>query len=568
MLRNTKLHIIWVALLCASWLQSSHFSPWVSFHSELVAFAAVAALFVAILLERSDRNALVLSGPEISLLLALVLIAFQAVTKLTQFTGDAAIFALYLVGMIVAMLAGRRLGTNSFELQALAYGVVFAGICSAIVAALQSLHPEGQYTFVNPMPSWGRSGANLAQPNHLGTLILWAVASTVYLYISQKISKYLAFLFCTILLIGLAMTESRTALIGVFAIAAWLVEAQHLGNAKNRWMVSIGFAVFGAALFLLWPSFLVGFQEGGWFESSLNTRLVNAQAGTRLVVWPQLLAAITERPLLGWGFHGVSVALNAVLDRYSSSEAFTYAHNVILELAIGFGVPLTVVWVGLATYWCVQRMKHVRNAADWYAASLLIPFALHSMLEFPFAYTYFLFPACLAIGVLDARRSNAIEFRLSHGLATTVFFGWTLIGLIVVRDYVLAEEDFRVARFEALKIGQTPANYLRPHILILDQLDAMNAATRTVPAPGMTADSLALLKMAAQRFPWPAIQNRYALSLALNGNVTEAQRQLAVMRAMHGPKIYAAIVTVWDSWANEKYPQLEGVALPPIGVVD
>jgi hypothetical protein len=70
------------------------------------------------------------------------------------------------------------------------------------------------------------------------------------------------------------------------------------------------------------------------------------------------------------------------------------------------------------------------------------------------------------------------------------------------------------------------------------------------------------LRATASRFTWVSVQNCYALSAALNGNVPEAQRQLKVMRAMYGESRYQAIRLQWDTLAQDKYPQLQGLAPP------
>jgi hypothetical protein len=129
-------------------------------------------------------------------------------------------------------------------------------------------------------------------------------------------------------------------------------------------------------------------------------------------------------------------------------------------------------------------------------------------------------------------------------------------------EYVAIEEDFRMARFEALRIGQTPSDYSRPTVHLQTQLEVMLAASRMVPAPEMRPVDIELLRTAAMRFPWTAIQNRYALSLALNGNPDEAIRQLRVMRAMHGEKHYQALKANWLQLASDKYPQLGQLKLP------
>ena len=113
-----------------------------------------------------------------------------------------------------------------------------------------------------------------------------------------------------------------------------------------------------------------------------------------------------------------------------------------------------------------------------------------------------------------------------------------------------------------MNVGKTAADYERPHIVLLTQLRALLEVTRTVPHPNMSQDNLLLLRSAASRFPWVPVQNCYALSAALNGNVPEAQRQLKVMRAMHGEERYEAIRVQWDTWAQEKYSQLQGLAPP------
>ena len=113
-----------------------------------------------------------------------------------------------------------------------------------------------------------------------------------------------------------------------------------------------------------------------------------------------------------------------------------------------------------------------------------------------------------------------------------------------------------------MRIGHTPGDYERPRIYLLTQLDALLEAARIVPTPGMTPDRIELARKAAMRFPWTATQNRYALSLALNGNPEEAIRQLKVMRAMHGEKPYQSIKANWKDLAESKYPQLGQLTLP------
>lgn len=560
-LSKLKFHFFWGAFLAGAWLQPDHFPPWGSFLNELMVFAVVAVLTIAMLKTHSnDNKMLLIAAPEAAGVLVIVTACVQRTWNLPTHSGDTVVLLMYMVGMLLALAIGRWFERTVDAIHTLAWAATLAGVASVLFALHQALFPMEPVAFITPMQDWRRPGGNLGQPNQLGTLLLWALASVGYLWMHIRLSLAATAIAVIMLLLGVAMTESRTALLGLIALAVWCAISPLFGSPRARRKLSLGIAILGIALFVLWPIFIVGFHEGAWTTDITKRGSINTQAGTRFVIWPQLLAAVWEHPWTGWGFRGVSAALNAVLDQYAQSDPFTYAHNLVLELLIAFGLPLTILLVAGALVWTWRRVQSVRSISDWYAIALLIPFFLHSMLEFPFAYAYFLFPACFATGMLDAGRQNTWMICLPRRAAIGLFGAWCLIGSLVVRDYVLAEEDFRVARFEALKIGQTPDVYEQPQLLVLTQLAAVNAATRVVPKPGMPEETLELLKGAAHRFPWPAIQNRYALALALNGNVPEAQRQLKVMRAMHGVKTYSSIRARWDIWAEERYPQLQGLA--------
>ena len=325
------------------------------------------------------------------------------------------------------------------------------------------------------------------------------------------------------------------------------------------WYALAGFALLIASFKYL-PLFSFYLQQLGMADQAQQA--ANLSAGSRLVIWPQLIEASFQHPWLGWGLRQVPMAHNAVLHQYSVGEAFTYAHNIVLDLVLGAGYPLSIAAVGLFAYWIVKRLRKIEDSSAWYCMALLIPLVVHSLLEFPFAYAYFLVPVALAVGVLEARLfpDKYIEIKWVYACVGYVLF--VLVLLWSVWEYIQIEEDFRVARFEALRIGKTPASYDRPNILLLTQLDAMLTGIRLVPEPGMSEERIDSARKVAMRFPWPATQNRYALTLALNGNPAEALRQLKVMRAMHGQNTYQGLKSSWVELSNTKHPQLKDIPMP------
>lgn len=483
------------------------------------------------------------------------------------FSGDFWVIFLYLTLCVVCLAIGFAAAScfssssvgaiHDVPLTQFAAGLLVGAAVSSVISFLQVFDLWQNFELIVRMPQLRRPGGNLGQPNQLATLLLMGLASLMFLYESKKLGALASTLLALTLLTGVAATESRTGVLSIlFLMLWWFAKRRSLGFRLSPWMVScVGVAFL--ALFWYWPSLMDAVQQ----SSGLGAQ-VNISVGSRWLVWPQLIEAVLQRPWWGWGLGQVSTAQNAVVSAYAVSEPFTYAHNIVLDLAVGIGLPLTALIVLVTGVWLWRRVRSARQLVSWYCLALILPVAVHSMLEFPFAYAYFLVPVMFAVGALDGAVGAKPAFRLDVKPAAAMLLAVTGLMAWSVVEYVAIEEDFRIVRFEALRIGSTPASYQRPHVILLTQLDALLHAGRIVPKPGMSADEVELARKVALRFPWPATQNRYAQSLALNGNPDEAIRQLRVMRALHGEKSYAQIKAGWAVLAHEKYPQLQTLKLP------
>jgi O-antigen ligase len=554
------------ALLIFGWLCSLHFMPWVSWHSEALAFLSVWLLALSFMPSpwQARRTApLPIPGAALLFLGLGVVVFIQAAVGLITFWGDALVLEFYLALCVAALTLGFSWGRTAQAhpqqsaqhrlpdlLQAMAWTLVAGAVASSVVALVQVFDVWENFGWIVRTEYVRRPGANLGQPNQLATLLLMGLASLLYLRERNKLSVVPALLGFILLAIGLAATESRTGVLSSLLLCGWwFVGRSRAGLRLSPWAVVAGVAGF-LALFLTWPLLMSSSDN---FAPGAE---VDARAGMRLVVWPQLLDALSMRPWLGWGLREISKAHNAVASNYSLSEPYTYSHNIGLDLALGLGLPLAGFLIVVVTMWLWRRVRSVRSLAA------VLPVAVHSMLEFPFAYAYFLAPTLFLVGVLEAMSGVRPVLRLARWPMAAGLLLVTIAGAWSVVEYLMIEEDFRVARFEALHIGQTPTDYERPKIHLLTQLDALLHGARIVPHPGMTADELELARKVALRFPWPATQNRYALSLALNGNPAEALRQMKVLRALHGEATYLQIKANWETLGNSKYHQLTQIALP------
>lgn len=540
-----------------SFLQSFNTLPWRSAHSE--AFAFLAALVWAWSAVRRNAVQVRLNVPIIALLCMGLLIAIQYAAGQIVFGGDAAIWLLYVCLCITTLLIAQWHGNDVAWPKMLAFALLLTALASALMALSQAFGVWANSGWVLQYSGFRRPGANIGQPNLVGTLLVMGAASLIYLDQRLNISRSVVILLSLLLLVGMGITESRTGLLSGMVLCLWWWSRRQVFIRPLQWQWVVAGALALVAIMWIWPPLISHIQEAGPLKKGVT---FNTAAGTRLDVWQQLLEAAWTKPWLGWGLGGVSTALNAVLHNHTHSYPFTYAHNVILDMIIGMGLPLAAFAVCAAGVWVWRRVKNAQTTESWYAVGLLVPFGIHSLFEYPFAYAYFLVPAMLAIGMLEQTTEQPIRIIISRRIifGILIFFSSLLIWASV--EYIDIEEDFRVARFESLNVGQTAAGYEQPNIVLLTQLKAMVMTTRTTPKPNMSREEIDLLRTATSRFSWAPVQNSYALSLALNDDPQEAIRQLKVMRAMHGEKVYAGIKANWTELAHTKYPQLKVLALP------
>lgn len=564
--------LVLAVLIFLSWFNLEHFPPWVSWHSEILAFVALVGAVGGILFP-NKLKIYVVCMPNVCLPIGLIAIVAVMQTALgsIEFVGDTWVLMFYAFLCMSAIAVGYKVGgVHTYDIQGfaatqsvlycLAVLILAGALCSVVVALIQVLDVWSTVSGIHRMPGLRRPGGNLGQPNQLATLLVMGLASLCYVYELRKTSAAFASFLLVMLTFGVALTESRTGVLSCVFLAAWLLAwRDKTGLKTSPWVVVFGCAVLFTLLWV-WPTFFAYLQAGGMANGEVVQ--INTNAGARRIVWPQLMEAVLQKPWFGWGLQGVSEAHNAVLHHYALAEPFTYAHNIVLDIAVGMGLPLTLLLVVVTAVWLWRRVRATKSLLPWYCLAVVLPFGVHSMLEFPFAYAYFLVPVMFVVGVLEANLVPQSVVRMGWWPVTVGFAVMTALMAWSVVEYIAIEEDFRVVRFEAMRLGQTPSDYERPKIYLLTHLDALLEAGRIAPAPGMAPERIELSRKVAMRYPWTATQNRYALSLALNGNQPEALRQLKVMRAMHGEKTYEGIKANWTELANTKYPQLKALTLP------
>lgn len=541
------LSLLGVAAFCAVWLVTNHFSPWVSWHGEVMAFLAVFLLawkeFVPL---PQAHPASAFGLPTLALpFLALGLLATaQILMGAESFWGDVWVTWLYVALCVTCLALGYAEGTREKDrpesttggaaVTALAMVLVGGAVLSTSIALAQAFD-------VGELAGWvagagtgphRRPGANLSQPNHLATFLVMGLASLLFLHQSRKLGSLGAATVFAFVLLGLAASESRTGALSFLLLTLWLLaKRRHLPVRIYSWSVALSVLGF-AAMFWVWPSFWSAVQR---MDAAVA---VNVTSSGRIELWTQMLEVIARHPWLGWGVQQVAEGHNAVAHNYENVLPATYSHNLILDLAIWVGVPLAALLVLIGGRWLWHRGAATKDLLSWYCLAVALPLAVHSMLEYPFSYAYFLAPVMFALGVLESSQSIKPVIRLNFWAGGSLVLAISAVLVWSVVEYFEIEDDFRVARFEALRLGQTPAEHVRPKMILLTQLGALVEVVRVVPKPGMSSQEMELVKRVALHYPWSGTLSRYAFALSLNGNAEEGERQLQVMRRMFGEGTY------------------------------
>ena len=309
--------------------------------------------------------------------------------------------ALSAIGLLLAtalMLvsgAAARGGSDAVPVFAwFCVGWVAAGVLSAAIGIVQVFLPDwadGTWVARSGLP--GRAVGNLRQPNHLSSLLLWAAIAIVPLLELGRLRRGPGWALFALMTFAVVLTASRTGVLGVGVLAAWGLLDRRLSRPTR-------------AMLLLSPLLyaLAWLGLAAWAEMSRHafggeTRLAEADlSGSRFGIWSNTLELIRRQPWAGVGFGEFNLAWSLTPFPGRPVAFFDHTHNLPLHLAVELGLPLAgaVLALLLAAMWRAGRLAFAAEApvgvtlrSAWV---LLLLVALHSLLEYPLWYAYFLLP--------------------------------------------------------------------------------------------------------------------------------------------------------------------------------
>lgn len=360
-----------------------------------------------------------------ALALALLLIAPMVSVVWRQLPASVGLSATAILGAALAVLLvaqGLPRELRSHAAEALCWGLLLAGLLNIGVSLAQVFLPglaDGNFIARSGIP--GRAVSNLRQPNHLASLMMWASVAAVFITEKRGWRQALpALLFACVF--AVVLSASRTGFIGVGMLAVWGIVDRQLSRSARLSLLATPL-MLGVSWWLmsLWAA------EGAHAFGAASRLSEGAGSPSRLAILRDAWALTLANPLfgVGWGEFNFAWSLSPFPTR--PIAFFDHTHNLPSQLAVELGLPWAGAVLGLLGWALFKAWRGAWLARDEEAplrrAALMIvlTIALHSLLEYPLWYAYFLLPACFAFGLTlpaeaPAKPAGAAPWQVLGGL--------------------------------------------------------------------------------------------------------------------------------------------------------
>ena len=434
--------------------------------------------------------------------------------------------------LLLSGAAGRGDAARQAVFVAFCWGWLIAGLLNAGLAAVQVFAPAwADGSWVARSGLVGRAVGNLRQPNHLSSLLLWSAIAVVALLQMQRLRPWPARVLFALGMGAVVLTASRTGGVSVLLLAAWGAADRGLARGVRGLLLSAP-ALYALAWGAMW--FWAAAGEPGEHAFGGAARLQETDlSSSRFGIWANTLALIARHPWagVGWGEFNLAWTLTPFPGR--PTAFFDHAHNLPLHLAAELGLPLAAAVLALLTWalWRAWRGGPARPSSPTTrcAAMFVLMIGVHSLLEYPLWYAYFLLPAAWAWGFALGRPAAAGELAgpAQAGLTQPAQPTWPRwAGAVLVVAAALSTADYlRVVRIFSADPGAVPLARRvadgRRSLLFSHHADYA-AATTGLPQP----DGPAVYAGAAHYLLDTRLMAAWARDLAANGD-EEAARHVA-----------------------------------------
>jgi O-antigen ligase len=350
-----------------------------------------------------------LAALAVSLVMSCVASRQVALPASLAFSNAGMILATVLMALLAA--AAQRQGLGRHVFRALCIGLVVASLASSIVGLVQVFAPSlADGNWIAKTSFEGRAVGNMRQPNHLSSLLLWGIIAVAWLGEQGNAEdagrrRMVIWGFALLFVFGVVLSASRTGAIGTGVLTVWALLDRRLSR-PTRWLLG------------LMPLFYLAFWLGNsaWADATHHvfggeTRFSGQGdiSSSRYAIWRNTIELIKMHPWSGVGFGEFNFAWTLTPFPDRPVAFFDHTHNLPLQLIVEMGIPVGLLVLGLLLVALYGALRNVMPQPDrdptlppqapTAAFMIVLMIGLHSLLEYPLWYAYFLLPTAFAWGL-------------------------------------------------------------------------------------------------------------------------------------------------------------------------
>jgi len=401
-------------------------------------------------------------------------------------SGAGMILAAGLVVLVAASVQAGGYGDAAFR--AFCIGLIAAGSASGVIGIIQVFAPEwpdGEWIARTYIP--GGAVGNMRQPNHLSSLMVWAVIAAAWLIERGALRRWMGNALVLLFVFVIVLSGSRTGTLSVGLLAVWGLADRQLSRRTRALLLlaPVAYAIF-------WLSMTA------WAEVSHHVVRAESRFSTkgdisasRGKIWSNTIELIRMHPWAGVGFGEFNFAWTLTPFPDRPVAFFDHTHNIVLQFAVELGLPLATLVLVLLTWALAAAWRAaIADATRRAALVMVLMILLHSLLEYPLWYAYFLLPAAFAFGIClgpsDKERARSAPTP-SHGTRPLL-----IASMLLMLGGVASVADYRSAVVIYAPSEDAPPLAQRIHdgqhsVLFAHQADYAAATTAAHPSDAMDA---------------------------------------------------------------------------------
>ena len=459
-------------------------------------------------------------------------------------------------GLAVLLLAqGLSREARLKAAEALCWGLLAAGLFSFAVSVVQVFAPDlADGNVIARSGVVGSAVGNLRQPNHLASLMMWASIGAVFVTEKRGWRLVLPPLLCAFVFV-VVLSASRTGYVGIAMLALWGAIDRKLSRTARLSLLATPL-MLGACWWLMsqWSA------ESGHAFRAASRLTEGAGSPARLAILRDAWALTVANPWLGVGWGEFNFAWSLTPFPTRPIAFFDHTHNLPAQLAVELGLPWAGSVLALLGWALCKAWRGAARAGDdaplrRAALMIVLTIGLHSLLEYPLWYAYFLLPTCFALGL--ALPADATPRRADPWL-------WSVLGALLIAGSAFALWDYHrivviyAPSEDAKPLGERIATGQRS-VFFAHQADYA-AATSLDPGPA----ALQATRRTAFNLIDARLLMHWSISLQTTGDLEGARFLADRLREFRNPTGDSWFAACQDAASAPAMPQCQ----PASGVVD